>query len=192
MKTWLVVAIGLAGLVASSAWAEEAAPRLREIEKGPSVALEAGGMRLFGQGAWGRTLGLSASFGLGDRLSLGILALGLQIDAPDGWRGSDGRRGDGSGIVAATYLEGALRRWEDARGLDRLSLTGRLGGGVGWFGPEGAFDGTIPVAFGGLGVEYFTHLRHFSLGAQLDLIAGGGQFGFGLMAAPFLRYTFDG
>lgn len=81
---------------------------------------------------------------------------------------------------------------------DRLMLTGRLLGGLGFVQPD-AFEkedasdvlsGPLPLVGGGLGLEWATQFDHFSLGldAAVKLIVGPNVPG--ISVAPRVKYTF--
>jgi hypothetical protein len=63
-------------------------------------------------------------------------------------------------------------------------------GGYAWTRPEGLFGTTDVVVAAGPGVEYYTKLRHFSVGVAADLVYAtkAGAAGFALY--PTVRYTF--
>jgi hypothetical protein len=56
--------------------------------------------------------------------------------------------------------------------------------------PTGLFGDDDLVVQGGLGVEYFTHLRHFSVGAAADYVYATKAATGGIAVYPTVRYTF--
>ena len=73
---------------------------------------------------------------------------------------------------------------------DRLDLL--ISGGGGYAMADNGVDAPQkgPVAFGGLGVEYYTHVRHFSLGLELAVLAPLSPKRLFVSLAPQLKYTF--
>ena len=57
-------------------------------------------------------------------------------------------------------------------------------------GPKEFFKGPDIVALAGVGFEFFTNLRHFSLGIEADGLFGVNHMGPGFMLQPHVRYTF--
>jgi hypothetical protein len=79
---------------------------------------------------------------------------------------------------------------------ERLMLTGRLLGGLGFVQPD-AFeengkvtDGPLPLVGGGVGLEWATQFDHFSLGldAAVKFIVGPNVPG--ISVAPRVKYAF--
>ena len=90
---------------------------------------------------------------------------------------------------------------------DRLELQGLIGGGVMMSNPapDQIFDfnqdtqlvdpvsvesGSNPIFGGGVGIEYFTHLRHFSVGANVAAWTALGTGGTMVTLFPTIKYTF--
>ena len=102
-----------------------------------------------------------------------------------------------SGDVAATYA-GVGARFSYVT-TDRLHLTLRAGGGLSVLLPARAanaqasesdlavFSPTVDVA---AGVEYYTQLRHISIGVEVSTIAFIVPLSLGFTAMPTFKYTF--
>ena len=71
-----------------------------------------------------------------------------------------------------------------------LSLYVRAGAGYALFFPSKLLPSGDILLFGGPGVEYFTHLRHFSVAFEVtaSYLLSSGSFGFAV--TPNLRYAF--
>lgn len=54
--------------------------------------------------------------------------------------------------------------------------------------PKSVESGSTPVFGGGMGMQYYTRLRHFSVGTDLAVYAGGG--GLLVTVYPTIKYTF--
>ncbi len=63
-----------------------------------------------------------------------------------------------------------------------------IGGAYGGFGTP-VHDGTLPTVGGGVNIEYFTKLSHFSLGATVDVLYIVGM-DVGVFPAGYFKYTF--
>ena len=73
--------------------------------------------------------------------------------------------------------------------LKRLFFFVRAGAGFSIVAPKNMLSNELLV-FGGPGIEYFTHLRHFSVGLEADGSFGLSNKGLGVMLQPLVRYTF--
>jgi hypothetical protein len=77
----------------------------------------------------------------------------------------------------------------DANDVRRAFFFFRAGAGFAILSPKGLLANE-PVVFGGPGVEYFTHLRHFSVGLEADGSYGLSNKTLGVTLQPLVRYTF--
>ncbi|MDF1566325.1 MAG: adventurous gliding motility protein CglE [Deltaproteobacteria bacterium] len=171
-----------------------------EVERGLYVTGNFGGGILLGApgdapGAlMGLSFGVAAGFDLGDRLELEGYLSGVQVGAPSSYRG------EASGAIApggdfATLLMGARVRYgylgiSDSQGIERFYLTVSAGGGVLTSAPASQLGGLQPQAFGGLGFRYYTRMRHFSIGLDLEAAYGLGTSTLVLHPQLGLAYTF--
>lgn len=206
MRTRLV-AVALSCLLPTAALAQDAAApiedrpalKLNEVEHGIFLGVEAGGLFLFSPKATsgggfspGRSFAFTAGGDIGDIVSLGLLVMGSNVSTPSGFT-SDGPAGLTGSFSALTL--GAIAKvspfgFKDSNEVKRTYVYARVGGGYTLIGPKDFYkDGDITI-LGGLGVEYFTHLRHFSLGLTVDFYYGINHMGAGLLLTPNLRYTF--
>ncbi|HEY3446759.1 MAG TPA: adventurous gliding motility protein CglE [Myxococcales bacterium] len=208
MRTVLVT-LCLCSLLPSVALAQDAAApledrpgvKLNEVEHGIFVGVEAGGLFLFGPKASptaktgfspGGGFAFTIGGDIGDIVSLGLLVMGSTVSTPNGFA-SDGPTAMKGSFTALTL--GAIAKvspfgFKDSNDVKRAYVYARVGGGYSIIGPNNFYkDGDIAI-LGGLGIEYFTHLRHFSLGLTVDFFYGIQHMGPGLMLTPNLRYTF--
>lgn len=181
----------------------QASRALREVERGFWVGSNVGGVHFFslpdGKGsATGGLVGIEAGVDLGRRLQLGVLAWGQSVGAPADFQGVQGAgdprgaRGDFQSMLLGGSLRWAFLGLADENGIERTYFFTRLGGGASLSRPIGVVDESGTFGIAGLGVEYFTRLRHFSLGLEVDWM---GLFGesmtlHGLSVLPHLKYTF--
>jgi hypothetical protein len=198
----------LALLLPALALAQDAAPQLQEdpraarvkdVERGFFLAFEAGYMSLLdtptsdreqfriagesGGRSGGQVVGILLGYDLGTRLSLALFAQG-------GNQRADTNYGAFSLLSLGADAKLALRSWRDRNDWERLYVYVHGRAGYARTYPEGLFGTTDVVVGAGPGVEYFTKLRHFSIGAGADVVyaVDAGVVGFALY--PTLRYTF--
>jgi hypothetical protein len=178
---------------------DRAAQKLNEVEHGLYFDVEAGGLFLFspknsGSGGFspGRTFLVTAGGEIGDIVSLALMVMGTTVTTPAGFKsdGTDGLSGDFSSMTLGGMAKISFVGFSDSNNIKRLYLYARIAGGYSLVTPKGFYDGGDIALFGGLGLEYFTHLRHFSLGLTVDFFYGVKHMGAGLMLTPNLRYTF--
>lgn len=198
-----LAALVLAALPAraqEAAEAERAKPAFNEVEHGGYAGGEVGFLMLRGPGggkgvATGSVIGVSLGYDFAPWIGLGFFGLAFDAVAPAGYAGlgKEGDQGDFTGLLPGVELRFHLPIASDSNLVDRLFLNLGVGGGVLFYQPRGLFpSGHSAAGKADVGIEYFTHLRHFSLGLVLEGLGAlprGGQLGGGSLS-PFLRYTF--
>jgi hypothetical protein len=208
MPRLLATLLAASALAASAAAAQEAAPvmpedprapRFHEIERGLFAAAEVGWLGLLrtptadrtryaaaGEGggfASGVQVGILLGAEVGERVSLALLLLGANEQA-----------GVSSGAFslfgAGADVRFAFRGIPDSQGVERVYFY--LHGRGAWFttDPHGLFGKTDTLVGGGPGVEYFTRLRHFSVGLALDAVYALKAKAPGIALLPAVRYAF--
>jgi hypothetical protein len=95
----------------------------------------------------------------------------------------------------SVYSAGADVRYafygqKDRNDWERFFLYVHVRGGYSVTFPKGLFGATDVVFQGGPGIEYFTRLRHFSLGMSADYVRAMKAKASGVALYPTLRYTF--
>jgi hypothetical protein len=202
----LVAALALAA--SGAARAQEAGPtaledpraaKFSDVERGAFVGMEAGGLVLFktptadrvkfpvaGEGGGtsrGLVVGLTAGVDLGPVVALSVFALGTSQRASIDYGAFDL-------LAAGLDLKVAFWKRPDRNGWNRLFLYGHLRGGYALTHPEGLFGDSDVLVAGGLGIEYYTQLRHFSVGLQIDGVYALSAGAPGLSLSPIVRDTF--
>ncbi len=188
---------------------EGAAPRLQEdpraakfhdVERGFFVALEGGYLRLLdtpvatdldafplankpGGAAGGVLVGALVGVDLGKRLSVALFAQGGNARASVNY-------GAFSLYAGGADLKVAVIGHRDRNDWERFYLYVHARGGYARTYPEGLFGRDDIVLAGGLGVEYFTQLRHFSVGFGVDGVHAQKAGVNGVAVYPTVRYTF--
>jgi hypothetical protein len=202
----LVLAIAL--VLPLAAAAQQAAPalqedpraaRFRDVERGFFIGFEVGYLGLLdtptadrakfpyagesGGAAGGLLVGANVGVDLGNRVSVSLFGLGGNERANVDY-------GAFSLYTAGLDLRVAVWGTKDRNDFDRfyVYLHGR-GGWAKTF-PEGLFGTDDLVFAGGPGVEYYTRLRHFSVGLASDFVYASKAKASGFSIYPTVRYTF--
>lgn len=203
------LAVFAATLLPLGALAQEAAPpmpqdpraaQFREVERGAFAGFEVGYLMLFktpvadparypyapkdgGGKANGFVLGTTLGYDVTSRLALSIFALAGNAQATTNY-------GAFSLFAAGGDVRLALVGSRDANSVERfyLYLHGRAGYLV--TSPEGLFGNHDLYLAGGPGIEYYTHLRHFSIGLAADVAYLPTAKTAGVAITPTFRYTF--
>lgn len=171
-----------------------------EVERGPYFAVYGGPLFLVnapspdGDGPF--SSGLSAQvelgFDMGERFSLGIFALASANRANSDYLGfSNGSAtGDFSTFAPGVAARVRLVGFADSQEVVRTWFYLRGGVGYALFSPKLLLPDSDILVFAGPGVEYYTRLRHFSVGLEVTgaFLASSGTFGFAI--SPNLRYAF--
>jgi hypothetical protein len=205
----LTAAVALAsGARSQEAGTEQAKPTFHEVEHGGYAGGEVGLLFLHAPGAGaglasGGVIGVSLGYDFAPWIGVGFFGLAIEAVAPVGYTGlgTVGVTGDFSGMMPGLEVRLHLPIATDQNGADRLFLNLGAGGGVMFFQPRALFPmGHAAAGKADLGFEYFTRLRHLSLGLALEGLAAipssaawraarAGALAGGSIS-PFVRYTF--
>jgi len=204
---WVVLGLALlaAGPAAAQARAEPAKVTYRDVERGAWIGSDLGAVYYFdlpGEGAaasWGSVVGVEAGVDLGQWVQLGVLVWGQSVGAPADYKGITNdeldpkrSRGDFQTLLVGGSLRLAFLGLPDENAVDRTFVYARVAGGATFSRPVGIVDEQGAFAAAGLGIEYFTRLRHFSVGLELQGLGLLGKSGnaLGVAMLPNLKYTF--
>lgn len=191
-------------LLPAWAGAQEGA-KLRDVERGFWAAAHAGAvfyLDLPGENpgsAMGSLIGIELGYDLFDSFQLGLLAWGQSVGAPADYKGiaddaidPKRTRGDFQTMMVGGGFRYAFLRLADVNGVDRTYFFVRGAAGATLSRPVGILDEQGGFGLGGLGVEYFTQLRHFSVGVEVDWLGLFGEHGqaHAITLLPHLKYTF--
>jgi hypothetical protein len=129
---------------------------------------------------------------LAERVALSAYFMGSVNRAGSDYTGfSNGTAsGDFSVLVPGAALRLNALGFSDSQGVQRTWLYLRGGGGYAMFSPRTLLPDPDTFLFAGLGVEYFTRLRHFSIGLEASgsyMVTSKSQ---GFAVAPTVRYSF--
>jgi hypothetical protein len=175
------------------------APRYHEVERGFHAGFEVGYLTLnktptHDKGAYpsagdggGRSNGVVVAtvvgYDLADWLALSVYGLGSVSSA-------DRSYGSFSLFSVGPDVRASFVAWRDAYGTGRLRLYLHARGGPLWTRPIGLLGNTDFYLAGGPGLEYFTHLRHFSVGLAGDVGYLIDVKSLAFAVVPTVRYTF--
>jgi hypothetical protein len=140
----------------------------------------------------GQVAQVEIGFDLGDRLSLGAFVLGAVNRAGSNYIGKSGgaASGDFSTLAFGGTARVHLKGFADSQEVERLFIYARAGAGLAMFSPKLLLPDSDILVFAGPGVEYYTRLRHFSVGVEVtgNYLISAGSIGFAV--TPNLRYAF--
>ncbi|HLL54295.1 MAG TPA: adventurous gliding motility protein CglE [Myxococcaceae bacterium] len=183
--------------------ADDKADTFNEVERGFFVGASAGPFFIVNPPAPagarrpfspGQMAQVELGVDIGTFLSLSAFLSGTANRAGSDYTGLSGAGGSASGDFAALVPGAAARLnlvgFEDAYQTKRTWLYLRAGAGLALFSPRQLLPTPDILVFGGPGVEYYTRLRHFSVGVELSgsYLLATGTFGFAV--TPNLRYAF--
>ena len=186
----------------------EKEPPVDEVERGFYLGADVGVSYLGGLPAapntpspssWGLMLRLEVGYDIGRYFTVSLFGAFAAYSA-----GSD-YIGFSNGVASGAFTQlipGLAVRFNaigfaDSQGVQRTWLYVKAGAGWAFFQPQALFTPTPATssysafyAFAGLGVQYYTHLRHFSIGLEVDgtYLAKSKEWGF--MVTPNIRYAF--
>ena len=198
----------LALLLPALALGQESAPKLEEdpraakfkdVERGFFIGFEAGYVGLLetptadpdkfplagsgGGSAGGILVGALAGVDIGRRLSIAAYLQGGNARASPNY-------GAFSVYAAGLDLKIAIIGRKDVNDWERFYVYLHGRGGYAKTYPEGLFGTNDTLVGGGPGVEYYTRLRHFSVGLGADVLYATKAKAAGFAVYPTVRYTF--
>ena len=187
-----LLAANVPALARAQSQAVGAAPLLEkeapvdEVERGFNLGADVGLTFLSGLPArtgtpspssLGMMLRVEAGYDIGRYLTLSLFGAFTAYSAGSDYVGFS--QGIASGAFTQLIPGLALRfnalGFADSQGVQRTWLYVKAGAGWAFFQPQALFTPTPATssysafyAFGGVGVQYYTHLRHFSIGLEVD------------------------
>ncbi len=129
---------------------------------------------------------------IGSHLGVGFFLTGTANKFGSDYRGHSGglASGDVSALIPGAVVRIHALGFNDSHGVKRLWLYARGGAGYAMFFPRQLLPESEIMVFAGPGLEYYTKLRHFSVGIELtgSYLVGSGAMG--ISVTPNLRYAF--
>jgi hypothetical protein len=195
----LTPALALAQDAAPVLQEDPRAARFNDVERGFFVGFEVGYLSLFdtptadqdtfrlagdsGGAAGGILIGATLGVDVGTRIGVALFVQGGNASANQNY-------GAFSLLSAGADVRLSLLSWRDRNDWNRLFLYVHGRGGYAKTYPEGLFGTDDLVVAGGPGVEYYTKLRHFSIGIAADALYATKAAAAGFAVYPTVRYTF--
>jgi hypothetical protein len=181
---------------------DKAAVTFEEVERGFFFGVEAGVSAITNPPAeegrlrpfsWGQMAMVEVGYELFERVSLAAFVMASSHSASSQYTGfspNQGASGDFATLVPGLTARVSIIGFADAQAVDRTFVYARAGVGYANFWPKALLPETDVLVFGGPGVEYFTRLRHFSVGLEVmgSYLVTGQAMGFTI--TPNLRYAF--
>jgi len=186
---------------------EKEAP-VAEVERGFYLGADVGVSFLGGLPAasgtpspssWGMMLRLEAGYDIGRYVTVALFGAFAAYGAGSEYIGySDGAAsGAFSQLIPGVDVRFNALGFADSQGVQRTWLYLKAGAGWAFFQPQALFTATPATssysafyAFAGVGVQYYTHLRHFSIGLEVDASFLGKSSEWGFQVTPNIRYAF--
>ncbi|HLT30531.1 MAG TPA: adventurous gliding motility protein CglE [Myxococcaceae bacterium] len=176
-------------------------PPVDEIERGFYVGVTGGPFYMMDAPApegdlrpssLGQTAQVEVGVDIGSYLSVGVFLAGTANRFGSDYRGFSGgvASGDLSMLVPGALIRVNAFGFRDSQAVKRTWIYVRAGAGYAMFSPRQLVPEADILAFGGIGLEYYTKLRHFSVGIEVSgsyLVDSGAM---GLSVMPSLRYAF--
>jgi hypothetical protein len=175
------------------------APKFKDVERGFFIGFETGYVGflktptadrekfpLAGPGggrAGGMLVGALMGVDLGSRLSIAAYV-------QDGNARASQDYGAFSVYAAGLDVKLNVLGWKDVNDWQRLYVYVHGRGGYAKTAPEGLFGTRENIVAGGVGLEYYTRLRHFSIALGADWLRATKAGANGFAVYPTIRYTF--
>jgi hypothetical protein len=149
--------------------------------------------------SFGMMLRLEAGYDIGRYFTVALFGAFAAYSAGSDYIGySDGQAsGAFTQLIPGVDVRFNALGFADGQGVQRTWLYVKVGAGWAFFQPQALFTATPATssysafyAFGGVGVQYYTHLRHFSIGVEVDATFLGKSKDWGFQVTPNIRYAF--
>lgn len=176
-------------------------PPVDEVERGFYVGVNAGAHYIHNapaaEGAvrpssLGQQAQVELGVDIGSHLSVGLFLTGTANRFGSDYHGLSGGSvsGDVTSLTPGAVLRLHALGFADGHGVKRTWLYLRGGAGYAMFFPRAMLPEAEIMVFAGPGIEYYTKLRHFSVGIELtgSYLVGSGALG--ISVTPNLRYAF--
>lgn len=193
--------VPLAANAQSAPAKDKAAVTFNEIERGFFFGLQGGWLFMMNPPAAsgtprpfspGQMAFLEMGYEFGERISVAGFLMGSANRASSTYVGFSNSQasGDFSALIPGATVRFNIIGFNDSQDVKRTWLYVRGGAGYALFSPKTLLPNGDVFAFGGPGVEYFTRLRHFSIGLEVTpsfFVTTGTM---AVSVTPNLRYAF--
>jgi hypothetical protein len=140
----------------------------------------------------GQGVELDLGFDIGDRVSPSLFLLATANRMGSDYTGLSGgaASGDYAALIPGAGVKVRIIGFDDSQEVKRTWLYARVAGGAVLYNPSVLINQLDVLVAGGVGVEYFTKLRHFSIGleANFNFMVLTQSFGFSVL--PMVKYSF--
>jgi len=196
----LLVALAAPLAALGQAPGDKPAETFREVERGIFLGASAGPFFLFNPPATdpaqrkfsaGQGGALEVGIDLGDFASVSAFAMVTANRADKSYTGTSGGAysGDFASLVPGAAVRVNLLGLSDSNQTRRTFFYLRGGAGYAFFSPGKLLNPDL-LLFAGPGIEYYTRLRHFSVGVEVTGTVLVASLAFGVAVTPSLRYAF--
>jgi hypothetical protein len=147
----------------------------------------------------GATIRLEVGYDIGRYVTLNVFCAFSSYRAGSDYVGYSGglASGDFTELTPGLAVRFNALGFADSQGVQRTWLYVKAGAGWSFFEPSALFTATPATSsysafygFAGIGVQYYTHLRHFSIGLEVDASFLGKSSDWGFLVTPNIRYAF--
>ena len=142
--------------------------------------------------SFGQFTQIEVGYDLNEYFAAGLFLMATANRESSSYIGKSGGTalGDFFALVPGATVRLSFVGFADENDVKRTWLYLRGGAGYAKFYPTALLPDPDVLLFAGPGIEYFTHLRHFSIGLEVTgtYLAKGKTYGFAI--APNLRYAF--
>lgn len=197
----LVLALTATVSLAQEKVEDKKAPAIQEIERGFYFEARGGffgvvnppaGGSSKSYFATGQAVELDMGFDIGDRVSPSIFLLATANKMGSDYTGYSGgtASGDFGSMIPGVGVKVRLVGLDDSQSVKRTWVYVHAAGGVVFYSPSALLNRLDVLLAAGPGIEYFTKLRHFSIGveANFNFMVLTQTIGFSIL--PTVKYSF--
>lgn len=147
----------------------------------------------------GQTAAVEMGWNFGERFSLGIFLQGTSNRNGSDYtgksqdpanKGAPKASGDFTTVIPGATVRVGVVGFNDSQDVKRGWFYVHAGAGFVIYQPAALLPGADVLIFGGPGVEYFTRLRHFSIGIEATFVFMALSQSVGFTVTPMVRYSF--
>lgn len=140
----------------------------------------------------GQAAELDLGFDIGERVAIALSLLVTANRMPSDYTGFSGgtASGDYGALIPGAGVKVRVVGLSDAQDVRRTWIYVHGAGGAVLYNPQALLNKLDVLVSGGLGVEYFTKLRHFSLGLEANVNFFVLTQAVGFSVLPTVKYSF--
>lgn len=140
----------------------------------------------------GQAAELDLGFDIGERVAIALSLLITANRMPSDYTGFSGgtASGDYGALIPGAGVKIRVVGFSDAQDVRRTWLYVHGAGGAALYNPQALLNKFDVLVSGGLGVEYFTKLRHFSIGLEANVNFFVLTQAVGFSVLPTVKYSF--